>query len=54
VGALVRVDLKLTGESEGIEVDLSREVANRLNLLAGETVYARPRKMRVFADDYVI
>ncbi|MBJ6723646.1 sulfate/molybdate ABC transporter ATP-binding protein [Geomesophilobacter sediminis] len=54
VGPLVRVDLKLPGNVEGIEVDLSRDVADRLDLKVGELVYARPRKVRVFTDDYVI
>jgi sulfate/thiosulfate transport system ATP-binding protein len=54
VGPLVRVDLDLAGASGAIEVDLSREVADRLNLVVGEKVYARPRKVRVFTDDYQI
>jgi sulfate/thiosulfate transport system ATP-binding protein len=54
VGPLVRVDLDLAGASGAIEVDLSREVADRLNLVVGEKVFARPRKVRVFAGDYQI
>ena len=54
VGPLVRLDLALSGGCESIEVDLSREVADRLELQVGERVFARPRKMRVFTDDYKI
>ena len=53
VGPLVRVDLELAG-GEGIEVDLSRDLADKLVLKVGEKVFARPRKMRVFTDDYQI
>lgn len=53
VGALVRVDLALAG-GEGVEVDLPREAADRLMLQVGERVFARPRKVRVFVDDYQI
>jgi sulfate/thiosulfate transport system ATP-binding protein len=53
VGPLVRVDLVLVNGS-GIEVDLPRDVADRLQLAVGEQVYARPRKVRVFTEDYQI
>ena len=54
VGPLVRIDLALSGATESIEVDLPREVADRLALKIGERVFARPRKVRVFTDDYQI
>ncbi|HJV33833.1 sulfate ABC transporter ATP-binding protein [Geomonas sp.] len=54
VGPLVRVDLSLSGNQESIEVDLPRDVADRLNLQVGEQVFARPRKMRFFTEDYQI
>jgi sulfate/thiosulfate transport system ATP-binding protein len=53
VGPLVRVDLTLA-DGGALEVDLPREEADRLKLLVGEQVFARPRKMRVFAEDYQI
>jgi len=53
VGPLVRVDLVLA-DGSGIEVDLARDVADRLSLAVGEQVFARPRKVRVFAEDYQI
>ncbi len=54
VGPLVRVDLALLGGEESIEVDLPRDVADKLSLQVGEKVFARPRKMRVFTHDYQI
>jgi sulfate transport system ATP-binding protein len=54
VGPLVRVELALTDRQESLEVDLSREVADRLELQVGERVYARPRKLHVFVEDYQI
>jgi len=54
VGPLVRIDLLLSGGEDSLEVDLAREVADRLALQVGEQVYARPRKMHVFTEDYQI
>jgi len=54
VGPLVRIDLVLAGGSEAVEVDLSRDAADRLKLSVGEKVFARPRKVRVFTEDYQI
>ena len=54
VGPLVRIDLALAGGADTIEVDLPRDVADRLQLTVGEQVFARPRKVRVFTDDYQI
>lgn len=53
VGPLVRVGLALPG-GEGVELDLPRDVADRLGLRVGDNVFARPRKMHVFTDDYRI
>ena len=53
VGPLVRADLEMAS-GERIEVDLARDVADRLGLEVGEQVFARPRKVRVFTDDYQI
>jgi sulfate/thiosulfate transport system ATP-binding protein len=54
VGPLVRVDLILARGGGAIEVDLSRDVADRLDLRVGEKVFAKPRKVRVFTEDYSI
>ncbi|ACH38755.1 sulfate ABC transporter, ATP-binding protein [Citrifermentans bemidjiense Bem] len=54
VGPLVRVDLSLPDGDRTIEVDLPRDEADKLGLKVGDLVFARPRKMRVFVDDYQI
>ena len=54
VGPLVRVNLMLAGGGEPVEVDLSRDVADRLKLIVGEQVFARARRVRVFTNDYQI
>jgi sulfate/thiosulfate transport system ATP-binding protein len=54
VGPLVRVNLILSGTRDPVEVDLARDVAERLNLQVGETVFARARKVRLFVEDYQI
>jgi sulfate transport system ATP-binding protein len=53
VGPLVRVDLLHAG-GEQLEVDLSRDAAERLALQVGEQVFARPRNVRFFVNDYQI
>jgi len=54
VGPLVRVDLRLEEGGGSLEVNLTREEADRLQLAVGEKVFARPRKVRVFVHDYQI
>jgi sulfate/thiosulfate transport system ATP-binding protein len=54
VGPLVRVDLALSGTDNSIEVDLSHDTADRLQLQVGEQVYARPRKAQIYTEDYQI
>ncbi|MCM0083822.1 sulfate ABC transporter ATP-binding protein [Geomonas sp. Red32] len=53
VGPLVRVELRIAG-GDTWEANLPREEADRLQLAVGEKVFARPRKMRVFVEDYQI
>jgi sulfate transport system ATP-binding protein len=47
IGPLVRVEL--AHASELIEVELTRERANVLNLLKGQQVWLKPRQVKVFA-----
>ncbi len=54
IGPLVRVELTLRESGEAVEAELPRDVADRLMLKIGETVFARPRKVTVFAEDYQI
>jgi sulfate transport system ATP-binding protein len=51
IGPIVKVELFLCETKETVEVELSRTVYRRLALQKGETVFARPRKLRVFAGD---
>ena len=46
IGPLVRVELQHEGEA--VEVELTRERAAQLNLVAGQSVWIRPRNVRVF------
>ena len=48
IGPIVKVELFLCETKETVEVELSRTVYGRLALQKGETVFARPRKLRVF------
>ena len=54
VGPLVRVTLAPLSGDAALEAELSRDAADRLGLSVGETVFARPRKVRVFVEDYQI
>jgi sulfate/thiosulfate transport system ATP-binding protein len=54
VGPLVRVELLLRGNDETVEAELGRERFQELALVAGDDVYVRPRKVRVFVGDYQI
>ena len=54
VGPLVRVELLLRGNNETVEAELGRERFGELALVAGDDVYVRPRKVRVFVGDYQI
>ncbi|MSM38796.1 MAG: sulfate ABC transporter ATP-binding protein [Geobacter sp.] len=54
VGPLVRVSLHLATNNEEVEAELPRETADRLGLSIGERVYARPRKVHLFVEDYQI
>lgn len=49
IGPVVKVELFLCETKETVEVELSRTVSRKLALQKGETVFARPRKLRVFS-----
>jgi sulfate/thiosulfate transport system ATP-binding protein len=51
-GAIARIELKRLDTREFIEVQLPRELYRELDLQYGETVFVRPRHMRVFVGDY--
>jgi sulfate/thiosulfate transport system ATP-binding protein len=52
IGPMVKMELFLCETKEIVEVELSRDVSRRLALKKGETVFVRPRKLRVFTGDY--
>ncbi|PLK49872.1 sulfate/molybdate ABC transporter ATP-binding protein [Uliginosibacterium sp. TH139] len=52
IGPLVRVEVEHQGEI--FEVELTRERHNQLALAAGETVWLRPRNLRVFQGEQMV
>jgi sulfate transport system ATP-binding protein len=54
LGPAVRVTLAITENGELIEAELTRDVFQNLGLQQGESVYVRPRQVRVFVEDYQI
>jgi sulfate/thiosulfate transport system ATP-binding protein len=54
VGPTVRLELQPPGSDELIEAVISKDEYRKLNLQEGEQVYARPRNLKVFVDDYSI
>ena len=54
VGPVVRVTLSLTESRETLESELTRDIFEGLRLQKGELVYVRPRRVRVFVEDYQI
>ena len=54
LGPFVRISLAIEGNSEFIEAELTRDTYKHLNLQQGEQVYVRPRRVRVFVEDFQI
>jgi len=54
LGPAVRVTLAIDGNPEFVEAELTRDVFQNLGLQNGESVYVRPRQVRVFVEDYQI
>jgi len=50
IGPVVRLELQHDDSSEPIEVELQRELFNSLALKDGETVYIKPRNLRLFVQ----
>jgi sulfate transport system ATP-binding protein len=50
LGPIVRVELERLDTGESFEASLSAERFRELNLQEGETVFARPRRVRVFVE----
>jgi sulfate transport system ATP-binding protein len=54
LGPAVRVTLAIEGNTECVEAELTRDVFQNLGLQQGESVFVRPRQVRVFVEDYQI
>jgi sulfate transport system ATP-binding protein len=54
LGPSVRISLAIEGNSDFIEAELTRDKFQQLGLQQGESVYVRPRQVRVFVEDYQI
>jgi sulfate transport system ATP-binding protein len=54
LGPSVRVTLVMKENTELIEAELTRDIFQNLGLQHGESVYVRPRQVRVFVEDYQI
>ena len=54
LGPAVRVTLAIAGSPELVEAELTRDVFQNLGLQQGESVFVRPRQVRVFVEDYQI
>ena len=54
IGPTVRVELESGGGAERLDAELTRERFQELGLKTGEVVYATPRRLQVFSDDYSI
>jgi len=54
LGPAVRITLSIDGNGEFVEAELTRDVFQTLGLKPGESVYVRPRQVRVFVEDFQI
>ena len=54
LGPSVRISLAIEGNGEFIEAELTRDNFQNLGLQQGESVFVRPRQVRVFVEDYQI
>jgi sulfate transport system ATP-binding protein len=53
-GAVARLELERLDNLEMVEAEMTRERYQELGLKEGETVFLKPRNLRVFAGDYSI
>ena len=49
-GAIVKIEVT-DAERQPIQIELGREQYERIRVIIGETVYVKPRKVRVFMED---
>jgi hypothetical protein len=49
-GAIVKIEV-MDADRRPIQVELGREQYERIRVIIGETVYLKPRRVRVFMED---
>jgi len=54
VGPIVRIELVTAVAGTTLDAEISRDLADRLQLKVDENIYARPRRVHLFVDDYQI
>lgn len=54
LGPAVRITLSMKENGEFLEAELTRDIYQNLGLQQGESVFVRPRQVRVFVEDYQI
>jgi len=54
IGAVVHLELNRIDTNEFLEVEIPQEYFRNLEIAKGETVYIKPKQMKVFVEDYVI
>jgi sulfate transport system ATP-binding protein len=52
VGPLVRLELKRRDTEDSVEAELSKEAYRELGIRIGETLFVKPRKLRVFLQSF--
>jgi sulfate transport system ATP-binding protein len=50
VGAIVKIEV-MDADRRPIQVELGREQYEKVRVIIGETVYVKPRRVRVFMED---
>jgi sulfate/thiosulfate transport system ATP-binding protein len=54
IGPRVKLEMKRTDNGELLEAELSKEQFGELALKTGETVFVKPRNLKIFQEDYSI
>src|SRR5207248_7921268 len=53
VGPVVRIDLERIDNGERIDAELPKDEFRELGLQAGETVFVKPKRMKVFVEETI-
>jgi len=54
VGPVVHLELKCADTGDLVEVEMNKERYHELNLKTGESVFVRPKDLKIFFEDYCI